>query len=127
MITLRTDQKINSDFNLPALKLAITLHVHVDLLVFFLSSRGWNSHNESVIDVPVRDRKVPCHSSVWTGIALNLSTKKVGSREPNGSIDTFVSYKGRKVVVDNVGAVPSSKEAWLQHFQLVVAHLIITY
>ena len=25
MITLRTDQKISSDFNLPALKLAITL------------------------------------------------------------------------------------------------------
>ena len=33
MITLRTDQKINSDFNLPALKLAITLHVHVHVPV----------------------------------------------------------------------------------------------
>ena len=75
MITLQMDQKINSDFNLPALKLATTLPVPVVMPVFACDLRR-RSYAEHVFALMT-------HTTDWviiTGSHLQVFARRGGAR-----------------------------------------------
>jgi hypothetical protein len=72
------------------------------------------SYAKTLMRVPVAYWKVPCGTAVCTirvsrKVSLDLSAEDISRAERNISIDAFIVDESRKVVVNNMTAVPATE------------------